>query len=94
MGNVTINLSPGFGPTGNVFSWDISAPVSLAELLEGWASGGAPEELKSLLSRETGTIPANVLILLNGLPVKAGELETTTVSPGDSIYIAPVLLGG
>lgn len=94
MGSVAINLAPGFQREESAFTWEIPAPVCLADLLEDWGSRCAPELLGRLFDREAGGIAASILILVNGRSVKSEDPRATMVSPGDSVLIAPVLLGG
>ena len=94
MGSVTIKLASSFHLKENTFSWDIGDRTSLAELLSGWGAANEPELLGKLFNPETGFIAEMVLVLQNGRSVKSVDPKSTTVSPGDSIYITPILPGG
>ncbi|MCL2166381.1 MAG: hypothetical protein FWH49_03735 [Clostridiales bacterium] len=68
--------------------------MRLTDLLEQWSSRDAPGAADKIMDRENGCIAAAVLILLNGRSVKSEDPETVLISPGDSIKIMPILLGG
>jgi len=78
----------------NEFSYDISGEISLFDLLNTWGAQNAPGLLKRLFDPELGSIASMILILINGYSVKSDDPKTTMVSPGDIIFIKPVLVGG
>jgi sulfur carrier protein ThiS len=94
MGSVSIRLAPGFSMEKNEFSYDIQEQTNLADLMVKWGSQHSPEALDRLFDPETEYIASTMMILLNGKSVKSDDPKTTMISPGDSIYITPILLGG
>jgi len=94
MGIVTIKLASSFRLEENIFSRETGGQTNLTDLLTGWGADHAPDLLGKLFDAETGFISEMVLVLLNGRSVKSGDPKTTMVSPGDSLYITPVLPGG
>jgi len=93
-GTVSIALSPAFQNAANSFAFEIAGPISLTALLNEWGSRNAPKLLAKLFDPETGFVADSILIVLNGRSVKSDDPETTIVSPGDSLYISPIVLGG
>ncbi|MDR0469853.1 MAG: hypothetical protein LBH09_07770 [Peptococcaceae bacterium] len=94
MGIVSIKLSPDFQFTENAYALSVDKQMPLAVLLDSWGACYAPDFLAKLLNRETGMVAANILIILNGYSVKSEDPMLTMVSPGDNLFIAPILLGG
>lgn len=94
MADVSIRVSSGFNLKEPEFRHDIAGQMNLFDLLTEWSAQNAPEVLKRFFDPETELIASTTLILLNGRSVKSDNPKTTMVSPGDSIYITPILLGG
>ena len=94
MGSVSIRFSSGFDIPTTGFSYDITNTVSLVDLMNTWCGQNAPEVFGKIFDSETEYIAATMLITLNGRSVKSDNPKTTMVSPGDSLYITPILVGG
>jgi len=94
MGSVSIQLSNITDPAENMFTYDIDCAVSLFDMLSAWGAQSAPGLLKRVFDPESGSIASTILILINGRSVKSEDPRTTMVSPGDTIMIMPILIGG
>ena len=94
MGSVSIRFANGFKLETNDYLFDITNTVSLADLMGAWCGQNAPEILGRLFKPETGEIAVSIMITLNGRSVKSDNPRMTMVSPGDSIFITPILVGG
>jgi len=73
-------------------SLNITSEASLATVIE-LLSDRWPE-LQKRLAAEGDGLPADVILLKNGRPVSKREFSTTTVSPGDTLSLAPAISGG
>ena len=96
MATVSIAMSPGFRLNlgENEFSYEVAGVVSLADLLNGWCSQNAPSLIERVFDKDTGCIAGTAMVLLNGRSVKSEDPKTLMVSPGDSISVMPILIGG
>jgi hypothetical protein len=94
MGSVSIRFSQSFKPAAGVFLHNIADPVSLFDLMRTWCGNNAPEVFAKLFEPKTEYIAGAMLITLNGRSVKSDNPKTTMISPGDVIYVTPILVGG
>jgi len=94
MGSVSIRLMNGFYLEKDTFAYDVSDSMSLYNLLHEWGAKEAPEALDRLFDQTTGYIAQTILILVNGRSVKSDNPKTVMVSPGDTVAITTILVGG
>ena len=95
MDNIEIKFSAGFHELEDAgYSFPVSGQTSLADLLAGYCAEYSPETLEKIIDPRTRLIAAATLVTVNGRSVKSEDPETTMLSPGDSIYITRILIGG
>lgn len=94
MGVVSIQISNIPDVKESMFLYDIGDEACLFDTLNAWGTEKAPGVLKRIFDPETGSIAGTMIVLINGRSVKSEDPKKTTVSPGDVILIAPILVGG
>ena len=73
-------------------SLDIASKTRLATAIE--IAVDQWPDLASKLWAEEGGLASGVILLKNGTPISGANFSDATVSPGDTLSIAPAISGG
>lgn len=94
MGRVELRIAAQFYPGFEKTEVQLAESCILYRLLEQWSAEHAPGLMEQLFNPDTLVLREGVLILINGKAVQQEDAHKSSIAPGDTVTVLPVIVGG